>query len=103
VTNERHSPRRQVAKGDRNFEAAAILFWISRTTATGLKSGSSKILSVRLRDEPFVCAVDFMRVFDTDLFRHYDNAAPISYGRRPGHGENAVILDPELKLKPLAL
>ena len=67
------------------------------------KSDSSKILFVRPRDSPFVCAVDFMLVFGTDLFRHRDNAAPISYGRRPGRGENAVILDRELKLKPWPL
>jgi hypothetical protein len=36
--------------------------------ATGLKSDSSKILFVRPRDDPYVCAVDFMLVFDTDLF-----------------------------------
>jgi hypothetical protein len=46
--------------------------------ATGLKSGSSKILFVRPRDDPFVCAIDFMLVFDTDLFRHYDNAAQVT-------------------------
>ena len=43
-----------------------------------------------------------MRVFDTDLFREYGQAASIGYGRRPGHRENAVILDRELNLKPLA-
>jgi hypothetical protein len=86
----------------RNFETAAILFRISRTMAIASKSGSSEILFVRPRDNPLVCEIDFILVFGTDLFRYHDNAAPISYGCRPGHGENAVILDRELKLKPLA-
>jgi hypothetical protein len=55
----------------------------------------SEIRFVGPRDGPFVCAVDSMRVFDTDLFRQYGQAASIGYGRRPGHRENAVILDRE--------
>ena len=44
-----------------------------------------------------------MPVFGADMFRPIAQGAPPSYGRRPGHREDAFILDGELELQPLAL
>jgi hypothetical protein len=40
-----------------------------RRRPIGSESGSSEILFVRPWDGPFVCAIDSMLVFDTDLFQ----------------------------------
>ena len=34
--------------------------------------------------------------------RHSTKGQPISYGRRPGHSEDAIIFDRELEFQPLA-
>jgi hypothetical protein len=42
-----------------------------------------------------------MRIFDADKFRPFARRAPTRYGRRPGHREDAFILDRELELQSL--
>src|SRR5262249_57092795 len=42
-------------------------------------------------------------IFGADHFRPLAQRAPITYRRRPRLGEDAVILDGEFKLQPLAL
>src|SRR6266853_3896260 len=44
----------------------------------------------------------FQRVLGTDNFPPCFGAAPVGYGRRPGHGEDAFIFDRELELQVLA-
>src|SRR5215468_628921 len=64
----------------------------------------SEIRLVRTRDFGVLSGVVFMRVFGADnLLPLCYERAPIRFGRRPGHRENAFILDRKMKLKPLAL
>src|SRR5258708_5946236 len=68
----------------------------------------SEIRLVRARYLGVLSSIVFMRVFGADIFTSAssapiaDRGAPISYGRRPGHREDAFILDRELKLQVLA-
>jgi hypothetical protein len=66
----------------------------------------SEVRLVRSRNLRVLFGVVFMRVFGADRFGPFAQRAqwaPISYGCRPGHREDAVILDRELELQPLAL
>ena len=64
----------------------------------------SEIRLVRTRDFGVLSGVVFMRVFGADnLLPLCYQRAPIRFGRRPGHRENAFILDRKMKLKPPAL
>src|SRR5215813_8414552 len=63
----------------------------------------SEIRLVRTRDFGVLSGVVFMRVFGADnLLPLSYQRAPIRFGRRPRHRENAFILDRKMKLKPLA-
>src|SRR6202023_3763031 len=59
----------------------------------------SKIRLVRCRDRCVLSGIVFMRVLGADDFRPITRGAQISYGGRPGHGEDAFILARELELK----
>lgn len=59
----------------------------------------SKIRLVRCWDRCFLSGIVFMRVLGADNFRPAARGAQISYGGRPGHREDAFILDRELEPK----
>src|ERR1700730_17409162 len=63
----------------------------------------SKIRLVRCRNRCVLSGIVFMRVLGADDFRPITRRAQISYGGRPGHREDAIILDRELELKLFAL
>jgi hypothetical protein len=69
----------------------------SQSISTGLIGGRqfSEIGLVRRRHSGAPSMEVFIRVFGADHFRAL---APITHGGRPRLGENAVILDGELKL-----
>src|SRR5262249_51126108 len=62
----------------------------------------SKIRLVRRRNRSVFSGVVFMGVLGADNFRPFNRRRQISHGGRPGHCEDAFILDRELELKPLA-
>src|ERR1700674_2826962 len=62
----------------------------------------SEIRLVGGRDRRILSVIVFTPVFGADPFRPFAQGAPIGYGRRPGHVEDAFILDREFELHPLA-
>src|SRR6516225_6424485 len=55
----------------------------------------SEIRLLRSRDGRVLSGIVFMPVFSADIFRPFTQGASISYRRRPGHREGALILDRE--------
>jgi hypothetical protein len=64
----------------------------------GAVRSHSEIRLIRTRNRGVFPCIIFMRVFGTDKFLGFVQRAPISDSRRPGHRENAFILDRKLEL-----
>jgi hypothetical protein len=97
-------PARTFAISQPNSMVSALTAVGSQSISTGLISRRqfSEIRLVRRRHSGAPSMEVFIRVFGADHFRPLA-LAPITHGGRPRLGENAVILDGELKLQSVAL
>src|SRR5271170_2637807 len=97
-------PARTFAISQPNSMVSALTAVGSQSISTGLISRRqfSEIRLVRRRHSGAPSMEVFIRVFGADHFRPLA-LAPITHAGRPRLGENAVILDGELKLQSVAL
>jgi hypothetical protein len=77
----------------------------------GVRSGGDEVFNTSCGSEIWflssgdigvLIVIVFMRVLGADSFRPFLGAAPIGYGRGPGHRKDARILDREVELQVLA-
>jgi hypothetical protein len=97
------APHQRTTPSRSRHDETAELVQIGTTAKAGpatppSRAGPSEIRLVRARGRG-VLSVVFARVFGADEFRPLAHVAPIGDGGRPGHGEDAFVIDREMELQ----